>query len=274
MSNISFENGSSKKHQERLLRERSHFNSQAQQSALTELQMPSENIRRYASPPRDTPYALEYAFHLLGELRDQKVLCLGCGEGLDVVILASLGAHVVAVDISDESIALASERARANGVAARIEFFNCDAGALSPIPSNSVDKALCAAIFHHVDIAAASRELQRVLKPGGIAVCLEPLEVPALWKLLRNLLPANRSVSADERPLTVHNLNVINDTIGTGAAARRFGLTYRLIELLGWKSKELTRISHVLDAWLIRNFAVCQSLASPTVWSVTKTPRA
>src|SRR5262249_37572142 len=153
------------------------------------------NIERYASPAKNTPYALEYAFHLLGDLKDQQVLCLGCGEGLDLVILASLGANVVAVDISDESIALASERAKANGVASRIQFFNCDAAALSPIASNSVDKALCAAIFHHIDIAGASRELKRVLKPGGVAVCLEPLERPAFWKPLQHLTPKGRGVS-------------------------------------------------------------------------------
>jgi SAM-dependent methyltransferase len=271
MDNITFESFGCETYQERLQRERSHFNSLAQKSAATELKMPAENIQRYASPPKDTPYALEYAFRLLGDLRDQRVLCLGCGDGLDLVILASLGANVVAVDISDESIALAAERACANGVAARIEFFNCDAGALSAIPNNSVDKALCAAIFHHIDIAAASRELQRVLKPGGVAVCLEPLEVPALWKPLRNLLPKGPEVSADERPLTMHDVNVINETIGKGSAARQFGLSYRLLTVLGRKSKQLTHISHVLDAWLIRNFSICQSLASPTVWSVTKT---
>jgi 2-polyprenyl-3-methyl-5-hydroxy-6-metoxy-1,4-benzoquinol methylase len=128
MDNITFEGRLNETHQERLQRERRHFNSLAQKSAGTDLKMPAENIRRYASPPENTPYALEYAFHLLGTLRDQKVLCLGCGEGLDLVILASLGAKVVAVDISDESIAKAAERARANGVAHRIEFFNCDAG--------------------------------------------------------------------------------------------------------------------------------------------------
>src|SRR5215813_2916228 len=198
--------------EDRLHRERSHFNVFAQKmSRTTSLKMPVANISRYNSPPENTPYALEYAFSLLGNLKDQRVLALGCGDGLDVVILASLGARVVAIDISDESIALAAERAKANGVLSRIEFFNCDAASLSAVPNDSIDKALCAAIFHHIDIAGASGELRRVLKPGGVAVCLEPLERPAFWKPLQHLTPKGRGVSDDERPLTMHDVKTINE---------------------------------------------------------------
>jgi len=258
--------------EDRLQRERSHFNVVAQKmSRSTSLKMPVDNIRRYNSPPENTPYALEYAFSLLGNLKDQRVLALGCGDGLDVVILASLGARVVAIDISDESIALAAERAKANGVLSRIEFFNCDAASLSAVPNDSIDKALCAAIFHHIDIAGASRELRRVLKPGGVAVCLEPLEVPNLWKPLRRALPRAAGISEDERPLTMKDVTLINDTIGRGSSARRFGLTFRFVQWLGRSnSKELTQISHRFDAWLIRNSSVLSSLASPLVWKVTR----
>jgi len=62
--------------------------------------MPEWNIRRYGDPPEGAPYPLEYAFHLSGKLQGQHVLALGCGEGLDTVILGALGAPVTAVDIS------------------------------------------------------------------------------------------------------------------------------------------------------------------------------
>ena len=37
------------------------------------------NIERYLNPPADTAYALEYAYHLLGDVRGKTVLDLGCG---------------------------------------------------------------------------------------------------------------------------------------------------------------------------------------------------
>lgn len=255
---------------ERLKRERSHFNSLASQCSADSLLMPLDNILRYDSPSSQTPYALEYAFHLLGKVQDKHVLCLGCGQGLDVVILASLGANVTAIDISDESIGLAYERAKANGVAERIRFMNCDAAELSPVADNSIDKALCAAIFHHIDIAGTARELRRVIKPGGVVVCLEPLEVPPSLKPLRGLLPKGRGISEDERPLTPSDVALINDTIGTAGAERKFGLTCRALPLLRTTSKRVTDLSHNLDAWLIRNSSVCEAFASPLVWKVAK----
>ena len=38
-------------------------------------------IDRYLNPPRDTPFALEYAFYLLGDIRGKTVLDFGCGRG-------------------------------------------------------------------------------------------------------------------------------------------------------------------------------------------------
>src|SRR5687767_2107562 len=97
---------------QRLERERSHFNDLARESAAASLlRMTRANISRYDNPPENTPYPLEYAFHLLGNVVGSQVLALGCGEGMDTVILAALGANVLAVDISDESLRLGLERA-------------------------------------------------------------------------------------------------------------------------------------------------------------------
>ena len=38
-------------------------------------------IQRYLSPSHDTPYPLEYAYYLLGDVRAKTVLDLGCGKG-------------------------------------------------------------------------------------------------------------------------------------------------------------------------------------------------
>ena len=256
-------------YQEWLQRERNHFNRIARRP-VADLKMPVENIQRYFRPPADTVYPLEYAFHLLGPLEGQTVLCLGCGEGLDAVILAALGANVIAVDISDQSIALASDRAKANGVADKIRFFNCDAAALNHIENNSVDKALCAAILHHIDIPAAVREIQRVLKPGGAAVFSEPVEGPALVQPFKNPVPKGRGVSEDERPLTKSDVTLVSKTVGAAGRRRRFWVAFRLFYKTGIRSSRMIHLVCKLDAWLIRRSSLLARISSPLVWEAVK----
>jgi 2-polyprenyl-3-methyl-5-hydroxy-6-metoxy-1,4-benzoquinol methylase len=68
------------------------------------------------NPPPESPFPLEYAFHLLGDVRGKSVLDLGCGSGESVVILAHLGAKVLGIDISPDLIAIAEQRLREGGV--------------------------------------------------------------------------------------------------------------------------------------------------------------
>jgi SAM-dependent methyltransferase len=255
-----------------LERERNHFNEIARQSAASAaLRMPEWNIRRYDKPEETTPYPLEYAYHLLGDLKGQKVLALGCGEGLDVVILGALGASVTAIDISDESLRLGAERARANGVEQNIRFVQGDAANLVGIPDGSIDKAHCIAILHHVDIPATIRELRRVLKPRGTAVFLEPLIGPASWQRLKKMIPRAPGVSEDEKPLSMTDVQLVNRILGQPGKQRRFGLTSRLAQRAGVRSPQALHKWHALDAWLIGRSRLASEFASPLVWSAIRT---
>src|SRR6266705_588649 len=69
-----------------------------------------QNIARYVNPPADTPFPLEYSFHLLGNLSGLRVLDFGCGSGEDAILLAAGGAEVVAIDISPDLIEVAKKR--------------------------------------------------------------------------------------------------------------------------------------------------------------------
>ena len=60
---------------------------------------------------------------LLGDLRDKRVLDIGCcGEGTNSILLAKLGAQVTGVDISPKSIELAERRAEINQVTGSYRF--------------------------------------------------------------------------------------------------------------------------------------------------------
>ena len=64
---------------------------------------PSE-VERYLDPPTSTPYSLEHAFHLLGDIRSKTAVDLGCGKDQNIVPLAKRGADVTGIDISPELI--------------------------------------------------------------------------------------------------------------------------------------------------------------------------
>ena len=49
------------------------------------------NVARYFTPPSDTIHPLEYAFHLLGDVRGKTILEYGCGDGSNPVLLAHRG---------------------------------------------------------------------------------------------------------------------------------------------------------------------------------------
>jgi SAM-dependent methyltransferase len=56
-------------------------NAEAQHQDFADLKADETQIARYLNPPADTAYYLEYAYHLLGDVRGRRVLDFGCGNG-------------------------------------------------------------------------------------------------------------------------------------------------------------------------------------------------
>jgi SAM-dependent methyltransferase len=253
---------------ERAHRERQHFNAHTTADGDT-LTMAAANIRRYAEPPANTAYSLEYAFHLIGPVAGRRILNIGCGDGLDAVILGSLGAQVIAVDIADAAIALTSARATANELAGSVTALVADATTL-PVASGSIDGVLAAAVMHHVDIPHAAAELRRVLRPGGVAVFVEPCAGPRIVELLKRWVPLPHAaeLTEDERALTPSDVTLISTTIGRVEASRRFGLTARLVKRLA--VHRLAGAAYRFDRWALSHSRMLAAVASPLVWSVRK----
>ena len=98
------------------------------------------------------------------------------------------GCAVVGVDLAEESLADAGERAMRAGVSERVRFLHGDAEEL-PLPDQSVDAVLCECalcLFH--DRPRAAAELARVLRPGGrLALSDVTADAAALPPELRTL---------------------------------------------------------------------------------------
>jgi SAM-dependent methyltransferase len=175
---------------------------EATQTPDDTLQTSAHTFARYACPPADTPYPLEFAYHLLGDVRGKRIVDFGCGSGANTVLLANRGAHVWAADISEDLIRLGQRRMAINGRAGGAQFVVASAHEL-PLPDASVDVVFGIAILHHLDLDLSSQEVHRVLKPGGRGIFQEPVRNSAAVRFIRSLIPYEApDISPYERPLT------------------------------------------------------------------------
>ena len=161
---------------------------------------------RYVNPPADTVHPLEYAFHVLGDVKGKTILEYGCGDGVNTVLLANRGAQIIALDISPELAAITTQRLQTHRIHSGVDVIVGSAHDL-PLPDKSVDVVFGIAILHHLDLKLASAEVGRVLKNGGLAIFQEPVRNSALMSLARKLIPyRSPDVSPFERPLTDQEL--------------------------------------------------------------------
>ena len=101
-----------------------------------------------------------------GSLNGKRVLEIGCGRGVGVEILLSLGAeHATGFDLDPRMVALAQKRLEKYGDRARV--FVGDAEAIDA-PDDSFDAVVDYGVIHHIPHwQLALKEISRVLKPGG-----------------------------------------------------------------------------------------------------------
>ena len=254
---------------ERTERERIHFNKIAIRYLPPHLVMSRDNVDRYRNPPADTPFPLEYAFHLLGDLEGKTIVDLGCGEGLNTVILAALGSKVIAVDISDNRLKTTNDRVQANRLQKNVLVVHGDATAI-PIEDSRVHGVLCSSMLRHTDWIAAARQIRRILKPGGSAVFVEQVSGPIWLNKLRRLVPRPDHVSEDERPLNLRQVISISRAVGRPGRSREFMLMSRILDRIGIRHFPTVRKSHRIDSWILDRFGFARSLASPLVWEALK----
>src|SRR5690348_16362479 len=115
------------------------------------------NVDRYLDPPGNTPYGLEYAFYLLGDVRGKKVLDLGCGTGENLLPLIKRGADVVAMDISPELVELARRRLREAGITDRTDIVQVGSAYETGLLDESIDVVFSMALLHHLDLERAKK---------------------------------------------------------------------------------------------------------------------
>jgi SAM-dependent methyltransferase len=111
----------------------------------------------------------------------QRVLDVGCGEGILSCLAAQKGATVIGTDISGDNIRGAKDLAKSWAV--KVDFLQTDAESL-PFNDDSIDLVISSHVLEHLpDLFGGLNELHRVT--GGMALIAMPTCLnPSCWALL------------------------------------------------------------------------------------------
>lgn len=221
-------------------------------------------IDRYLNPAADTPYGLEYAFHLLGDVRGKTVLDLGCGKGEDIIPLLERGARVIGIDISPDLIAITQKRLSDAHLAASLMVGSAYETGL---PDESVDAIFCMALIHHLDIKLVRDEMWRVLRKGGAIILREPVRFSKGYAWVRSLLPAREDISEFEHPLTREELAIMIQPFRVqGTRYFRLPFVPLVFRVLPSKSDAAWRASN----WILQRWPAAERYATGVVTKLRK----
>ncbi len=252
--------------------EQAEIKRSAAEAALTDssdLRTSDANIARYMAPPADTVFPLEYAFHLLRDVRGRDVLEYGCGSGENTLMLAHRGALVRAIDISLDLIMIANRRMQVNGITDGIRFQVASAYDL-PYPDESVDVVFGMFILHHLDLEQAAREVYRVLRKGGRAIFSEPMRSSKMLRALRKLIPYRApDVSPFERPLMLPEIEEFSRAFEHGRT-RSFDLPWARVAAHLPVLRHKLMLLHRWDAALMASYPWLEYYAAVRVFELHK----
>ena len=138
----------------------------------------------YPYPPRRNEEALVLKF--LNPQKKEKILDIGCGDGVWYLWLRKKGIEVIGIDLSEHDLNKLRERAEKLNLTPNA--LKADAQKMS-FENGAFDKIYSISTFEHIqNDEKVFMEAQRVLKPNGLLVISIPLkEVPLLTKIALKL---------------------------------------------------------------------------------------
>lgn len=200
-----------------------------------------------------------------------RLLHYGCGYNVSYneLLASGFGYTVSAIDISVEAIDRLLNELAARGVAG-VEVRQMDAHSLQ-FPDAHFDVVFGRGILHHLELDRAAREVHRVLKPGGIAVFVEPRAGNPLISLYRVLTPGKRTV--DEHPLTEKDFDLLRRRFFRVSVANYFFLSLAAITIrpiLGATYGGVLKMTMALDESLFRYLPFLQKYSWIAVMHLEK----
>ena len=197
-----------------------------------------------------------YEYLVNCDLKDKRVLVVGCGFGDDALRIAKLGAKVSAFDLSPDSLEIAKALALREGLDILFEEMPAENMIYA---DNSFDYILSRDILHHVDIPKAMREIVRVAKPGAIFVVNEiyshsitdkirhsTIVEKILYPKMRRLIygPGRPYITEDERKLSELDLEQIMKPLQPRLFTKYFN--FLVTRIIPDRSDKLAQVDRLL----------------------------
>jgi 2-polyprenyl-3-methyl-5-hydroxy-6-metoxy-1,4-benzoquinol methylase len=199
-----------------VLRDEASFANQDYAPHADNLAVNPEMFRRYRNPSELWDWR-QLAALLLGEIAGKDLLDMACGMGEESVYFAKLGARVTGIDISDVGIASLKKRAAHHHLDITALEMRVDPTSFA---DNSFDRIHGLGILHHVGIEPGLAEVDRLLRPGGVGVFLEPIGNSKTVEAVKTFLMKHARFLGDFDPVTDHEHNLTWREVET--AVRRF----------------------------------------------------
>jgi SAM-dependent methyltransferase len=249
------------------LSERDRAEVQRSAAEASKAELAPVEIDRYVTPSPNTPYGLEYAFYLLGDVRGKTVLDLGCGTGETLIPLIKRGARVIGIDISPELIDLARRRVASYGLENQNVEVRVGSAYETGLPNESVDVVFSIALLHHLDLPKARAEIFRVLRPGGLFILREPIRFSRTIARLRKLFPSpDADISEFEHPMTRQEIATVTQGFKKiSERSFRLPLVPLLVHLKSFRKR-----AWLMDRWLLAKFPALAHFATGKVMSLQK----
>lgn len=219
-------------------------------------------LARYSAKEQRRRFARELRFRTVGNLTGKSVIDVGCGDGVDTVFLARLGAaRVTGIDISPGAIQLARERAEISGVGDRVDFICAPVEAAS-IAQGTYDVVWCNAILHHLtdNLDLVMRNMSRWAKRDGLLSFFEPTNFNQTLRRLRKMIPiSSGGATPDERPLEPRDIEIVRRYVPR-LQVRHFGLLGRIDQFVltqfnyersSWPRQAIVNLTATLDWFLL-----------------------
>jgi SAM-dependent methyltransferase len=151
------------------------------------------NVERFLDDATvtDATWVAMYQGDFRSRLRGARVLELGAGDGLNALVMAALGARVVALDISEVTPRIIADAAGRLGLSGDISALAGDFADMH-FPRDSFDFVVGKAFLHHLTHEVEDRYLRNsaaVLRPTGEARFMEPAINSRMLDAMRWMVP-------------------------------------------------------------------------------------
>jgi SAM-dependent methyltransferase len=121
----------------------------------------------YAAYRPGLPASFYQRLNAIIRIRETRSLDLASGPGTIALELGALGSSVVGIDISAEQITAAKRVSKERNLEDKV-LFKVSGAENTGLDANSFDLVTAGQCWHWFDTAAVLKEIQRVLRPGGV----------------------------------------------------------------------------------------------------------